>query len=561
MLYGYFEDCDVMSNIKEKTNLNVGILAVLFWEILICYGWLGFGYYFDAFNISIIGIGLVVFLPDSLGFHKFAQTVVVITAIIVGVQLATVVASGHYLNMIELDNIYEIRHLDSKIMIKSLGVMGSLLLGLAVIMLMFRHRFWKVSKIGLYLFMLVSLPIVVLNVWIAQALPIYNFWKISHQYALQVVWQVDNSISDQQRKLYGKEWVYQSDDDKIDNLSGKNIVVLFSEGLSLNLIDKFNKFSGLTPNMTDFVNKGLFIDNYYNHTATTYRGLVGQMSSGYFMQGGEQMNPSSNIVALPDILRNYNYHSYFLSALDAKHPLNQKLKKLHFDKVFGVDDYLKNKDILADDELFSFLEHLMTDGKLQEPYFIGVYPRGAHWGNDSAENQYENGKNKILNVLHNYDYWFGKFVKNIQSKDADGKIAILLTADHAIFQSDEYNHLFEDSRDNFIDKIPFVLYYRGITHKTIDAECQNSLSFAPTLLQWMRIKTSENYFLGCSLFDEKCKSDFARISAYGDEFFTTDKCVVKKITNSKNTLCNKVKDFYHFSEASDTKIEKWINVD
>ena len=94
-----------MSNIKEKTNLNVGILAVLFWEILICYGWLGFGYYFDAFNISIIGIGLVVFLPDSLGFHKFARTVVVITAVIVGVQLATVVASGHYLNMIELDNI------------------------------------------------------------------------------------------------------------------------------------------------------------------------------------------------------------------------------------------------------------------------------------------------------------------------------------------------------------------------------------------------------------------------------------------------------------------------
>src|SRR5690606_16217047 len=45
---------------------------------------------------------------------------------------------------------------------------------------------------------------------------------------------------------------------------------------------------GLTPNLQAVARYTMVVDNYYNHTAATYRGLQGQMTSGFPRYGGSE---------------------------------------------------------------------------------------------------------------------------------------------------------------------------------------------------------------------------------------------------------------------------------
>lgn len=52
-----------------------------------------------------------------------------------------------------------------------------------------------------------------------------------------------------------------------------------------------------------------------------------------------------------------------------------------------------------------------------------------------------------------------------------------------------------------VDEIPFYIYYKGMDSKVIDAQGRNSLSLAPTILDYLDI-SDENYFLGDTLFSD-----------------------------------------------------------
>lgn len=77
-----------------------------------------------------------------------------------------------------------------------------------------------------------------------------------------------HEISDIKSK-YTKEIVTNdSYSHEIINGNGKNILVIFIEGMSSLVISK-----ELTPNLYEFRKKSISFNNYYNHTAATFRGL------------------------------------------------------------------------------------------------------------------------------------------------------------------------------------------------------------------------------------------------------------------------------------------------
>ncbi|VXC32684.1 Phosphoglycerol transferase MdoB (fragment) [Pantoea brenneri] len=108
-----------------------------------------------------------------------------------------------------------------------------------------------------------------------------------------------------------------------------NVVVFFVEGMSANIIDYYGgKYKDLTPNINDLANSSLVFKNYYNHTAATFRGLRGQLTSTYQYIGGtdasakgldqlssEQvvLHTLNKLSTLPNILRDQGYSSYFIS--------------------------------------------------------------------------------------------------------------------------------------------------------------------------------------------------------------------------------------------------------
>ena len=44
----------------------------------------------------------------------------------------------------------------------------------------------------------------------------------------------------------------------------------------------------ITPNIKELQSKSLSFSNYYNHTFATYRGIIGQLYSGYQLDNSDQ---------------------------------------------------------------------------------------------------------------------------------------------------------------------------------------------------------------------------------------------------------------------------------
>ena len=68
----------------------------------------------------------------------------------------------------------------------------------------------------------------------------------------------------------------------------------------------------------------------------------------------------------------------------------------------------------------------------------------------------------------------------------------------------------------FLDRIPFFIYYKGVTPQVIDAQGRNSLCMTPTVLDFLDVDVPD-YFLGTTLFLD-INNDF---SPY-DTVFTID---------------------------------------
>ena len=281
------------------------------------------------------------------------------------------------------------------------------------------------------------------------------------------------------------------------------------------------------------------IENYYNHTATTYPGIRGQLISGY------QINPALgntvyknfriedipesiakniyDVESIPTILNKRGYNTFFISPHGEKDQFNYWIRTIGFDKVFT------RKEDLSDRELYNFaIENIENLTDTKKPFFLCIYTLGTHHGFDSPDYKYNDGTNPYLNKFYNHDIWFGEFFDKFrQSKLYDNTI-LIVTSDHAPCPAPLYQKTFSINNDSFIDKIPFIIHFKGVNHIDIDALYRNSLSFAPTLLDILQIKLDKNYFLGNSIFVDD-KSQFSHISNFVFAFYETSKDGVKVI--------------------------------
>ena len=329
----------------------------------------------------------------------------------------------------------------------------------------------------------------------------------------------------------------------------KNVIVLFTEGASAALLGCYGgTHPGLTPNIDALAAKSMRVTNYYNHTAATYRGLQGQMVSGYPRVGGsgsssawesdDNKDTLSKIHyrSLPMVLRDVNYKTYFISPHHDTVALNTLLRSLGFDKVYSFESISKElhpdpdhltAGSLSDKDLFSALQHLLSSEaflKSKRPFFLGTYNIGTHAFLDVGENdvKYGDGSNPVLNRFHNYDLQLGKFLDYFFASPYAKNTILIFTADHATYP-DPYlrkavNRYY---RPYFVGRIPLLIYDPGhALPKTFDAAGRTSVDFTPTLLHILGIKKDQNSFVGTSLFEPR-KVPFG-VSALGQEFFATD---------------------------------------
>ena len=496
------------------------------------------------------------------------KTFSLIVLSVYGLQCASIINSGNFIVVLTLENISELSSVG-----KSVITISIVILGIFIILALYTPNRLisantKLKKTKLFISASVlACSVAACNLFFKSS-PFFSFCETFYGFINARMMEVDQNIRDVQKSIYGKEQIVfdgQNDPDSYPDLKGKNIIVIFSEGFSANLLGINNGMKDLTPNIDALSFKSLYVDNYFNHTAATFRGLRGQLSSSYQYLGGYYSDNSgigqisekelqkrydNTVIGLPAILKENGYHSYFIHAHPKTNNLTKMLKTLFFDEVFSSDDYYANQGSslqknMTDQELFLFVTELIERKKLTEPYFLGIYNIGTHLGQDSPDKKYHDGSNSLLNTVTNFDDSVSILIKKFEDPRFAEKHALIITADHSTYPSPLYKDTIDRFEDYFVGKIPLIIYTGGIKPEKLDVHGTNSLSFAPTVLHALGIKNGKNYFLGCSLFDRTCKSDFSYISALGDSFYQTSD--LRATVYDDKRIIKKIQKFYHLS--------------
>lgn len=321
---------------------------------------------------------------------------------------------------------------------------------------------------------------------------------------------------------------------KSTNINKKNVIVFFVEGWSARLASSYDQtFPKITPNIDKLAEKSIVFENYYNHTALTYRGIHGQLCSMYpYQRGIKGYKPKSKedekieYFSLSDAFAGEGYETYFLTSQMANNTyLDDIVKELNFENVFAGDilgeKYLGgeaprgNKSgslYLTDKQFLRSLIGVMEERKGRDkPFFIGLYNFDTHpWIPPQSDwEEYEKGQEVVLNAFSTFDSAFGQFMKYFKNSSYAKNTVIILTADHARYFEKHYTdslkeHGVNDYQRLLCDKIPLIIYDPTLPGEkvVIDAKQGTSLDFAPTLVHYLNFTNKKNPFMGRSLFEK-----------------------------------------------------------
>lgn len=220
----------------------------------------------------------------------------------------------------------------------------------------------------------------------------------------------------------------------IKSKSKPNIIIFFIEGLSVSLVNCYgSKFKDLTPNIDAFAKNSLKVDNYYNHTSCTYRGIPGQLCSIYPFHGYDEWTSNKtqkmekiNYSSIPGMLNKRGYDSLFFCAESGS--IENLSKMLKFKETYAPPRIIKDllhgrakliKDMLTDESLFEALICYLKKRKkqkTQKPFFISFYNIQTHSYFKTPKDgiKYKEMNNDTLNAVHNLDAQFGKFYKYLK---------------------------------------------------------------------------------------------------------------------------------------------------
>lgn len=461
-----------------------------------------------------------------------------ILLLIIGIEIIVYRFAGNYVSLIMVTNLESIQGISGKTILYLLYIIP-FIVALCIPTPKIEVRFYKsFSKCGLVCVLLFT-EFVVWNSG-GNASPIENSILLFRNiYARQERY---NKIAQSGNSDFGMldSMFYK---DTIGNyisfpLQKKNpdVVLIFTEGLSQNIIDDERK---IMPNVRMYEDRSFNFINYYNHTAATYRGLIGQLYSGHQYNN----NDENTLISLQKIMHDNGYQTTLINTEPNNQDFTNYLKTFDFDRIVTSN----NTDTwLRDDEAYELLGNEVKECyENSKPDFIVIYTFGTHATFDESNVKYGDGKNGLLNRFANADYYFGEFMRNFENNEKYNDLVVVFTTDHCTYEDEDFIRTFEPSytrEDYFCDQIPLLIWNNKIEAQEINAEGRNSLCFAPTLLDFLDID-GDNYFLGGSLFtDNDVNNLIDKVYAIPDEerYRITSEDGISELDGDKFNIVNPI---------------------
>lgn len=526
-----------MSNKKkvpEKQGLKKYIFVILKYAFSIILTFLAF-HTTDNWRYMIAGfaeLGIIVALTDIIAEKKpkWAMVFNDILVLFYNIQMLVLFFGNSFIVAVMLENLSSLEDLAGKALEYGTGTL-----------LVLVCSFLPVKKLPLkhgdsrYLSSLLALELCFTLVWGNGFSPFYGYFNLAAE-EIKTERQRRAALSSGENMT---EFFYSGgiQDFKVKSealsVSRPNIILVMAEGLSSNVVTDERQ---IMPNVQSLMKKSINFTDYYNHTFATYRGISGQLYSGY-----QDKNLDKNtLISLQDIFGKIGYNTAFINTEPFNTQFTGYLNDLGFDEVIGsTEDECRGlassiSDGDAYDMLFDTAQKKAEDGK---PFFIAMYSLGTHASFDSVEEKFGDGSDRMLNKFYDLDCQVGEFVEKFEKSSLFDNTIFVFTADHATYADNDFKKSFPGyERVSVVtDEIPLVIYHKGVEAEDISAEGRNSLDMAPTICDYMDIN-SENYFLGCTLFSPKQNNNSYDTVFFGDVYFDTDGDKVAELDQSKRTI-------------------------
>ena len=304
--------------------------------------------------------------------------------------------------------------------------------------------------------------------------------------------------TEEAKPLFYKEGIYDGVSKPAALPQKPNVILIFTEGLSQNIPEDPRQ---IMPNLLALEEKSLYFNNYFNHTFATYRGLIGQLYSGY-----QHLDMEDNgLISLQQILKDEGYTTAFINTEPNNEDFTAYLNWMGFDRVYGEKEDVQNGqvDYISDREAYELLyETCLEQAKKEEPFFTAIYTFGTHATLDSVDEKFGDGSDSELNKFYDADYQLGVFLEQFENSPLAEDTLLVFTGDHCTYQDYYFDKAFPDyiRKASIVDEMPLLFYYRGMQPERVNVFSRNSLDMAPTLLDYLDI-SAPNYFLGTSLYD------------------------------------------------------------
>lgn len=522
---------------------------ILEYAVIIKYSFatlLTFFTYSTTADLTFVGIGIIeltlIFIISNLliKFNKILGNVLnSMLMLFYNIEQIVLFFSGSYVTLIMVTNIASIKALLGNFGIYLVFVIPTLLITFLPIRK--ANIDYRIQLMIIATFLFLEIFIVTTNRVTDSNSPLINYFKIANE-------QIEQLKIIQKRRS-GKNVTADFYNSRLDDSYSKpsklskrpNVVLIFTEGLSKEIIDDSRD---LMPNLKKFESQSLNFTSYYNHTFATYRGLIGQLYSGYQFQNTD----NNTLVSIQSILGNLGYKTSIINTEPNNEMFQNYLLRLGFSEVnYKKVNHDGTGDTMSDKSAYQFLfEEIKKSSKAEQPFFTAIYTFGTHLSLDSPDKIYKSGDNSELNKFYNLDYQFGKFLKKFNNSQFTDDTILIFTTDHAKFVDDAYWKSFPDSsraRGN-LDEIPLFIYYKGISPQVIDVGGRNSLDLAPTVLDYLDI-SAPNYFLGTSLFTKMPRNQFSYTFNSLSDFMTTQDGHIDFLSEEdKDTISDKITSYF-----------------
>lgn len=348
----------------------------------------------------------------------------------------------------------------------------------------------------------------------------------------------------------------------IPKLKNPNIIILFIEGTSADLLDIYNPNLHITPCISKLSEKSLVIDNYFNHTAATVRGLTGQLTSSYSrlkpaaktrndrfldsnLENGfwiaRKLFENGNISNKDSVAKIINLGTskkYFTQII---HPgsqdlvLHNVLNTLNFDLVDSKENIEKiitesinnrwQKDFVKDQYVLQYtLDAINKKNRDDKPWLIVTYTVGTHsYAPPSNSDIVFKTEKYVTQRIESIDYDLCGFINGLDNTHFFDENILVITTDHALFPEPEYVNMHENSDyvPSFVSRVPLIIRAPNIYPGRLDVSGRNSVDLLPTVLDLVEMGDIPVHFAGRSLFLRDSAEQTYYISAIGDDFYLT----------------------------------------